>query len=36
LGGLLGGLILKAMCKVFYEKDYWIKKGAVFIMTPFF
>jgi len=22
LGGLLGGLILKAMCKVFYEKDY--------------
>ena len=22
LGGLLGSLILKAMCKVFYEKDY--------------
>lgn len=22
IGGLLGGLILKAMCKVFYEKDY--------------
>ena len=26
LGGLLGSLILKAMCKVFYEKDYWTKK----------
>ncbi len=28
LGGLLGSLILKAMCKVFYEKDYWNKKRS--------
>ena len=26
IGGFLGGLILRAMWKVFYEKDYWIKK----------
>ena len=26
LGGLLGGLMLKAMWSVFYEKNYWIKK----------
>jgi hypothetical protein len=24
----LGSLILKAMCKVFYEKDYWNKKRS--------
>ena len=28
LGGCLGGLMLKAMWSVFYEKNYWIKKRS--------
>ena len=37
LGGLLGGLMLKAMWSVFYEKNYWIKKKELcFPWLPFF
>ena len=36
IGGLLGGLMLKAMWSVFYEKNYWIKKKELcFPWLPF-
>jgi hypothetical protein len=31
----LGGWIIKVMCKVFYEKDYWIKKRAIIFIALF-